>query len=188
MKRDEHEETVSSDDKMCVLKWKHNKAVLMASSAFGSEPLTTVSRWEKKTKSYIDVSYPAVVKNYNSHMGGVDICDQMMESYRTWTKTRKWTLKVVLHLFDLSIINSWMEYRKDCKANKMKAKDTMDLLQFRLSISEFLLNGAPRTAAERNYQEFAEMPSTSKYRPKGLPSVDLQLDGYNHWPVFDTLK
>lgn len=25
-------------------------------------------------------------------MGGVDVCDQQIECYRTWVKTKKWTL------------------------------------------------------------------------------------------------
>lgn len=36
-------------------------------------------------------------------MGGVDVCDQQLEAYRTWIKTKKWTLKVALHFIDLSI-------------------------------------------------------------------------------------
>lgn len=188
MKRGEYEEIVSADEKICVLKWKDNKGVLMTSTAFGANPVCSVQRWEKKTRQYINVNCPAIVKNYNSYMGGVDTCDQMMETYRTWLKSRKWTLKVILHMFDLSIVNSWMEYRKDCKANKMKAKDIMDLLAFRLSVGEYLLAGTPRAAGENREPEFANMASTSRYQPKSLPSIDKQNDGYNHWPMMDTLK
>ncbi|CAG4966113.1 unnamed protein product [Parnassius apollo] len=85
-------------------------------------------------------------------------------------------------------VNSWMEYRQDCRANKMKTKDILDLLAFRLSVSEYLLAGSPRAAGDNREPEFAEMPSSSRYRPKPLPSVDKQRDGYNHWPVMDTLK
>jgi len=46
-------------------------------------------------------------------MGGVDVCDQQLEAYRTWIKTKKWTVKVTLHFIDLSIVNAWMEYRQD---------------------------------------------------------------------------
>ncbi|GBP80088.1 Chimeric ERCC6-PGBD3 protein [Eumeta japonica] len=181
------EEVVNRENTLSVVKWKNNKGVLMVSTAFGAAPRTQVSRWDKKRKRYIDVSCPAIIKNYNSFMGGVDVCDQMMEVYRTWRKTRKWPVKVIIHMFDLAIVNSWLEYRADCKASNRKSIDIMDLLAFRLSISDHLLNGPPRKRPREDL-EFAEMPTTSKYRVKSLPTVDRQYDGFNHWPVFDTLK
>ncbi|GBP44035.1 Chimeric ERCC6-PGBD3 protein [Eumeta japonica] len=187
MTRGEDEEVVNRENTLSVVKWKDNKGVLMVSTAFGAAPRTQVSRWNKKRKRYIDVSCPAIIKNYNSFMGGVDVCDQMMEVYRTWRKTRKWPVKVIIHMFDLAIVNSWFEYRADCKASNRKSIDIMDLLAFRLSISDHLLNG-PLRKRPREDLEFAEMPTTSKYRVKSLPTVDRQYDGFNHWPVFDTLK
>lgn len=187
MTRGDDEEVVNRENTLSVVKWKDNKGVLMVSTAFGAEPRTQVSRWDKKRKRYIEVSCPAIVKNYNTFMGGVDVCDQMMEAYRTWRKTRKWTVKVIIHMFDLAIVNSWFEYRADCKANNRKSKDIMDLLAFRLSISDHLLNGPPRKRPREDL-EFADMPTSSKYRVKSLPTVDRQYDGFNHWPVFDTLK
>lgn len=125
MKRGEDESIVNSDKNLSIVKWKDNKSVLMTSTAFGTEPRTEVSRWDKNKKVYTQVSCPAIVKNYNSFMGGIDICDQLMETYRTWRKTRKWTIKVILHLFDLAIVNSWLEYRADCKGNNYRSKDIM---------------------------------------------------------------
>lgn len=162
-------------------------SVLMISTIHGAEPISTVSRWDKKTKNYKEVTCPAIVSNYNRNMGGVDLCDQMMEAYRTWFKTKKWTLKVILHLFDLSIVNAWFEYREDAKKNHLRNGEIMDLLAFRLSIIEYLI-GAPTRKRLREDLEMADMPSTSEYRPAVLPSVDKRLDGYNHWAVFDTLK
>lgn len=83
MRRGECEEVVSADENICILKWKDNKGVLLASTAFGSKPTSIVPRWEKKSRQYIVVSYLAIVKNYNTFMGRVDTCDQMMENYRT---------------------------------------------------------------------------------------------------------
>ncbi|CAG4945853.1 unnamed protein product [Parnassius apollo] len=50
MKRGEYEEIVRADEKICILKWKDNKCVLMTSTAFGSEPVSIVPRWEKKSR------------------------------------------------------------------------------------------------------------------------------------------
>lgn len=46
-------------------------------------------------------------------MGGVDLCNQQMEAYRTWIKSKKWTIKVAVHFIDLAIVNAWMEYKED---------------------------------------------------------------------------
>lgn len=66
------------------------------------QPLSKVKRWCKKENKYIKIDCTFVVRNYNQHMGGVDICKQQMECYRPWFKTRKWTLKLILHFLDLS--------------------------------------------------------------------------------------
>lgn len=134
--RGESKVAVRTDDKLCITKWKDNKSVLMISTAFGREPETEVQRWNKTEKKRAGISCPAVVQSYNEHMGGVDVCDQMMEYYRSFFRTRKWTVKAILHLFDLAIVNSWMEYRRDCRRQNLGSKDIMDLLEFRLSLGE----------------------------------------------------
>lgn len=66
-------------------------------------------------------------------MGGVDLVDQMMEYFRSWIRTKKWPVKVILHFFDLSIVNSWFEYRLDCDLKQIRKKDQMDLIEFTLN-------------------------------------------------------
>ncbi|CAK1599208.1 unnamed protein product [Parnassius mnemosyne] len=77
-------------DDMVVIKWMET---------------TFVKRWDKSTSVFMDISAPNTITNYNRHMGGVDILDQSMEYYRTFMKTRKWTLKVILHFIDLAVCN-----------------------------------------------------------------------------------
>lgn len=89
-----------------LVKWKDNKCVTMMSSTYEALPLSEVQRWDKKTKTTKSVSCPNVVSMYNRCMGGVDIFDQLMEYYRTYIKTKKWTLKkVILHFMDAAIVN-----------------------------------------------------------------------------------
>lgn len=185
MKRGEYQEIVNGKKDICVVKWKDTKAVLMASTCLGAQPVRNVQRWDKSAKKHIDVPCPNTVRTYNENMGGVDVCDQMMEAYRSWHKTRKWPVKVFMHLFDLAIVNSWYEYRESSRANKQKA---MDFLDFKLCVSDFLL-GSPTRKRERDASEdLAEMPPISKYKVAAMPTIDKRLDGYNHWPICDTLK
>ncbi|XP_064469018.1 piggyBac transposable element-derived protein 3-like [Ornithodoros turicata] len=182
-KQGDFEEYCSSDGNLVLVKWRDSKCVTLASSCTGGQPTENVQRWSKSQKQYVDVPSPAIVRSYNASMGGVDICDHLIEYYRIWIKTRKWTLKVTLHLLDLAVVNSWLCYRADCRENGMRF---LSLLNFRLSIGEALV-ATPRKKrtplqAEENIENAA-----SPYRPAKVPCIDKRLDGFEHWPVADDL-
>lgn len=186
MSRGESQQFVSDDT--VVVKWMDNKAVLMVSNCTSADEIVKVKRWDKKMKSYIDVTMPKVIDNYNKNMGGVDVLDQSMEYYRTFIKTRKWTLKVILHFIDLSIVNAWRLYRIEATANKVPKNKLKDLLEFRLEIADSLV-GAP----DRKRIPFIENENVNpnvnfeRYRPAHKPSEARRYDGYEHYPIFDEI-
>lgn len=47
LQRGESESLVHIEKPICLTKWKDNKSVLMASTAFGIEPVSFVKRWDK---------------------------------------------------------------------------------------------------------------------------------------------
>jgi len=51
---------------------------------------------------------PQIVADYTRHMGYVDKADRMENSYSIDRRTWKWTKKLFFHLFDLSILNSYI--------------------------------------------------------------------------------
>ena len=63
----------SSKEGITIVKWHDSEAVHLISSHYGVEPLGTCKRWSSKEKKHIDVKRPLVVKEYNIHMGGVDL-------------------------------------------------------------------------------------------------------------------
>lgn len=115
-------------------------------------------------------------------MGGVDICDQLIEYYRIWIKTRKWTLKVTLHLLDLATVNAWLTYMDDWRPNGVKH---LTLLEFRMTLGEALTH--PPKSSRRLLQECVT-ENTTPYRPAKIPCADKRLDGYDHWPTVDELS
>ncbi|KAF0756258.1 Uncharacterized protein FWK35_00032807 [Aphis craccivora] len=63
-------------------KWFDNKFVHLFSNYIGPKPTDEVQRWSITSKTRIPVQRPAVVKEYNSFMGGVDLHNMPVEIYR----------------------------------------------------------------------------------------------------------
>uniref|UniRef100_A0A3B4CEN1 PiggyBac transposable element-derived protein domain-containing protein n=1 Tax=Pygocentrus nattereri TaxID=42514 RepID=A0A3B4CEN1_PYGNA len=109
------DEVVSRDGKVALVKWYDNRPVLMASNFVGVGTMDEVQRWDKKKAQFVMVSRPEVVKLYNDAMGGDDLLDQLVSLYRTEIRSKKWTLRMIKHAFDMAVVNSWLEYRLDAK-------------------------------------------------------------------------
>ncbi|KAF2884721.1 hypothetical protein ILUMI_21447 [Ignelater luminosus] len=114
-------------------------------------------KWDN-SKLRVEVSCLNVVNMYNKKIGGADICDEM----------------VVLHLFDKTVVNSWVENKRDCKSEKAKSKSIMDLLNFRLDLEyldEYLVSGTKkrRTAEEVELKEEASWKKRQRRRKTNSP-------------------
>ena len=94
--------TVREDGNTALVKWFDNKPTVMLSVAHRKVPEDECRRWSKKEGAYMSVKRPADIREYNGKMGGVDLCDQMMVYYRMKTRTKKWTIRLMMHFFDLS--------------------------------------------------------------------------------------
>ncbi|XP_059057828.1 piggyBac transposable element-derived protein 3-like [Achroia grisella] len=142
MRRGDIDQRVSNG--IVLVKWKDNKAVFTASNCTGGTAINNIKQYDKSAKCYIDVDAPKIVTSYNTFMGGVDVLDQSMEYYRTYMKTRKWTLKVILHFMDLAVVNAWRLYRCDSLAKGIPKNRIQDLLAFRFEIAETFMNTPDR--------------------------------------------
>jgi hypothetical protein len=49
---------------------------------------------------------PVTIEDYNTHVGYVDLSDQMANSYSICRRTWQWTKKIFFHLLDLTILNA----------------------------------------------------------------------------------
>lgn len=92
--------------------WYDNKPVVLSSSFVGKEPTQKVRRFCKKQKKYLDVDCPQIIRNYNQHMGGVDLLDSFLGKYKIKMRTKKWYLRLFYHFLDIATINSWLLYRR----------------------------------------------------------------------------
>ncbi|KAF0750866.1 piggyBac transposable element-derived protein 3-like [Aphis craccivora] len=104
-----------------VVKWFENKSFCLASSYVGVHLLLTTRRYNKTTKSRVEVSMFQIVKHYNAHMGCVDHADILIKISCTHIKTHKWYIKNIFPIFgNLSANNVWLQYRKTVWNRKKK--------------------------------------------------------------------
>ncbi|KAK2722558.1 hypothetical protein QYM36_002932 [Artemia franciscana] len=57
---------------VCLVRWYNNKVVTLVSNYVAIEPKDTCRRWDLSEKKYVEIKRPAVIKEYNKYMGGVD--------------------------------------------------------------------------------------------------------------------
>lgn len=80
-------EAVCNKNRLSVVRWNDNKAVTVITSFVASE-IENIRRYSKDAKAKIDVQYPQIVRQYNRHMGGVDLSDMLISLYKTLFKSR----------------------------------------------------------------------------------------------------
>jgi hypothetical protein len=68
--------------KFLAVKWKDNKSVCLASNCYVVCPISQARRFSQKQEKHIQVRQPALKKNYNQQMRGVDILDRSIYQYR----------------------------------------------------------------------------------------------------------
>ncbi|XP_061836200.1 piggyBac transposable element-derived protein 3 [Nerophis lumbriciformis] len=182
-------EVSAEDGKLCVVKWYDNKPVLLMSVAHGTQPEDTCQRWDKKLKQYVTVSRPSIVREYNTKMGGVDLMDRMMSYYRMSTRTKKWTMRIVMQFTDLALANSWLLYRKDhaiCAGPKTKP---IQFLEFRMEVANILLaqhHGADADLSEQSEEEDAQ--HGVKRHVTQVPHVSVRRRANAHLPEMMGLR
>lgn len=134
--RGKFDSRVDTNSNIVVTKWHDNKVVHIISNYKGPLPVENVKRWSVAEKKKVDVPRPASIGEYNSYMGGIDLHDMLMELYRVNIRVRRYYLRIVYHLLDMCVVNSWLLYRRHCKQLNDKI---MSLLKFKLEISHALL-------------------------------------------------
>ncbi|CAK1592496.1 unnamed protein product [Parnassius mnemosyne] len=143
--RGHYEEQVANVDGVDIsaVVWKDNRPVTLLSAYTGSLPITTISRYDKVTKQRVQINCPQVIKDYNSHMEGVDLLDSFIGRYHITRKSRKWTNRLFFHLLDMTIINSWLLYKRTLKQVNSTTKP-MNLCNYRLELANALCNLGPQ--------------------------------------------
>lgn len=78
-------------------------------------------------------------------MGGVDHLDRCISNYRMKNRTKKWTVRVILHMIDFAVSSAWIAYRHKMEAAGALKKDIFDYFHFRLNVATTLIYGVKQS-------------------------------------------
>ena len=95
----------------------------------GAEPSATAVQCNKQERKYVQIKQPKVIKQYNKHMSGVDLADNMVANYRIGIRGKKWWWLIFSNYVDVSIVNTWKLWRV------VHPTESMSLLKFRREVS-----------------------------------------------------
>lgn len=115
-------------------------------------------RVKNEPKKSID--QPFMIKMYNQGMGGVDICDRLLSSYRPRLRSKKWWWNLFAHIINLSIVAAYRFYTYVNQSSESH-------LEFRREIARALVK--------------SEKSRLRLGGPSAPPSEAVRYDGVNHF-------
>lgn len=157
---------------------------MLLSTFCGEVPKDEVNRYEKTAGKKIPVPRPKIVKEYNRHMGGVDLTDSFIGRHKIRIRSKKWYFRIFYHLLDVTMVNAWVLYRKVCQ--ERNEKKMLTLGDFRAEVAETLCMIGTRSANKRGRPSSLEKELSAKRRKKSasvLPPEPVRNDQVGHWPL-----
>ena len=91
---------------MYICKWNDNSVVSVASNWLGHLPLHQVRRRVKNVPD-TQVTQPHLIHLYNKGMGGVDLMDRLLSSYRPMIRGKKWYWPLFINALNITIVAAW---------------------------------------------------------------------------------
>ncbi|XP_039679083.1 piggyBac transposable element-derived protein 3-like [Perca fluviatilis] len=127
---------------------------------------SVVKRWNKERHAFDQVRQPQCIKQYNEHMGGVDLHDQQASRYSITIRSKKWLWPIFAWSLNSALVNSYYFYR-DVMGG------TIHLLTF------------TRVVAQSLIQRFGTKPLSHGRRSLLATTVrdQARYDQVSHWPV-----
>lgn len=169
--------------------WKDNKTVTLLSTFAGESPIETVQRYDRKQKKTVNINCPFVIREYNRHMGGVDLLDSNLGRVKILRRSKKWYFRVFYHLLDLTVANSWILYKRVHQQKGIAGK-CLTQAKFRSILAATLCSiGQTKIAAKRGRPSTEDVEQKLQLKKKRGPAVvipvkEVRTDGTNHWPVW----
>ena len=174
------------DVELRAIKWFDNRGVSLLSTYESVNPITHITRFDRKAKERVNVSCPSIVSTYNKFMGGVDLLDSLLSLYRIHIRSKKWYHKLFFHFLDVTVVvQSWLMYCRSITDNEGK----LELREFKMILANSLMRAGKSTSTKRGRPSLADvekqLQAKKRRGPAALvPTKAIRLDGLDHWPVF----
>ena len=127
------------DGNVCFVRWSDNSVVTCGSNYDAVIPVGAVERHVKGSREKQKVPQPRMIANYVSGMGGVDLMDRLLSSYRPRIKSRKWWWNLFINVLNMSVVAAWKIHTK-----VTGPAEALDHIQFRREIVVGLLKSTSR--------------------------------------------
>lgn len=159
--------------------WKDTKAVRLASTYVGIQPFERTDtnnspnkavRYNRKDKSYISIDCPRIIREYNRHMGGVDLMDGLLGRYHITMKTHSASKRLFYHFIDMALVNAYLLFKR------VHGNYSFNLPDFREEVAEaFCHSGGGVRGRPR-----ADVKNVSRYKRSYNPVSDIRYDNKDH--------
>lgn len=111
------------DGDLVFVMWRDTKVVSVISTMHLATGNDTVERKIKDKDGHLvrkQVPIPPPIVEYNQHMGGVDLSDQLISYYNSLRKTKKYWRTLFLHFIDVMVTNAYILYSRHLPEEERK--------------------------------------------------------------------
>ncbi|RUA04709.1 MAG: hypothetical protein DSY43_05900, partial [Gammaproteobacteria bacterium] len=132
------EKVMQQKGNLVFTKWHDKRDVCLLSTNISPLEGDVMVQRQGKNGERIQIAKPAVVSLYNSHMGGVDLSDQLRKYYSIGRSSCKWYRYLFWYLMDISICNSYIllnELRLEL------GKTKLNQMTFRTALAKQFIGG-----------------------------------------------
>ncbi|XP_049304996.1 piggyBac transposable element-derived protein 1-like isoform X1 [Bactrocera dorsalis] len=187
--------------------WKDNKLVRLASTYVGVQPFqrsntdankkpSKAARNDRKAKKYLEIDCPQIIKEYNNHMGGVDLMDALMGRYHIRAKSKDAITRLFYHFIDMAITNAYLLHKRiyaekvtDSSHESAEHERVLQLPRFREAVAASLITYQERRPFGRQKTVTSTVgniePSNSGVGQKSKhPVHEVRYDGQDHFPIW----
>lgn len=148
-----------------ISKLKDKRDVLAINTKYQPQLLSSKHRFGNEKNK------PNEIIQYNNNMSGIDRSDQMIKYYSSPRKQLGWYKKVVFHMLDITVCNSFYIYNKTFDCDFMTFKDFRDILiknmiNFPINVTANQIFNAPKPKDPKHKRP---MPDEGQHLQEKIP-------------------